>query len=76
MDDTWLQCARELRGLLISNDLASCSVEIVDPMVFTPVNTILFSKKTSVLGIGASPKRTFSSIGPNFNSIYWILPTW
>ncbi|KAJ5530813.1 hypothetical protein N7527_004206 [Penicillium freii] len=39
VDDTWLQCARELRGLLISNNLASCSVEIVDPMVFTPMNT-------------------------------------
>ncbi|KOS39044.1 hypothetical protein ACN38_g10130 [Penicillium nordicum] len=36
VDDTWLQCARELRGVLISNDLASCSVKIVDPMVFTP----------------------------------------
>ncbi|KAJ5251625.1 hypothetical protein N7489_002035 [Penicillium chrysogenum] len=48
VDDTWLQCARELRGLLISNDLASCSVEIVDPMVFTPVNTYPVLQKDKV----------------------------
>ncbi|KAJ9486013.1 hypothetical protein VN97_g7340 [Penicillium thymicola] len=41
-------CARELRGLLISNDLASCSVEIVDPMVFTPVNTYPVLQKDKV----------------------------
>ncbi|KAJ6146721.1 hypothetical protein N7497_008703 [Penicillium chrysogenum] len=48
VDDTWLQCARELRGLLISNDLASCSVEIVDPMVFTPVSTYPVLQKDKV----------------------------
>jgi hypothetical protein len=37
------------RGLiLISNDLASCSVEIVDPMVFTPVNTYPVLQKDKV----------------------------
>ncbi|KAJ5720925.1 uncharacterized protein N7483_008859 [Penicillium malachiteum] len=39
VDDTWLQCARELRSLLIANDLDSCSVEIADPMAFLPMNT-------------------------------------
>ncbi|OQE20849.1 hypothetical protein PENFLA_c015G07408 [Penicillium flavigenum] len=48
VDDTWLQCARELRGLLISNNLASCSVEIVDPMVFTPMNTYPVLQKDKV----------------------------
>jgi hypothetical protein len=46
-------------------------------MVFTPVNTYpVLQKRQSVLGMGASPERTFSSIGPNFNSIHWMLPTW
>lgn len=39
LDDTWLRCARELRGLLISNGLDSCSVEIIDPILMTPINT-------------------------------------
>ncbi|KAJ5262241.1 hypothetical protein N7524_007546 [Penicillium chrysogenum] len=48
VDDTWLLCARELRGLLISNGLASCSVEIVDPMAFTPMNTYPVLQKVKV----------------------------
>ncbi|KAJ5360905.1 hypothetical protein N7517_010096 [Penicillium concentricum] len=39
VDNTWLRCARELRGLLVSNGLASCSVEIADPIAFTPMKT-------------------------------------
>ncbi|KAJ6178250.1 hypothetical protein N7519_008711 [Penicillium mononematosum] len=48
VDDTCLQCVRELRGLLISNNLASCSVEIVDPIVFTPMNTYPVLQKDKV----------------------------
>lgn len=48
VDNNWLQCARELRGLLISNGLASCSVEIVDPMMFTPMNTYPVLQKDKV----------------------------
>ncbi|KAJ5578129.1 uncharacterized protein N7459_007093 [Penicillium hispanicum] len=48
VDDTWLQCARELRDLLIDNSLASCSVEIADPMVFTPMNTYPVLQKDKV----------------------------
>ncbi|KAJ5261428.1 hypothetical protein N7478_012023 [Penicillium angulare] len=39
VDDTWLECARELRALLIGNNLSSCSVEIADPLAFMPMNT-------------------------------------